>query len=381
LKQYGERFENVFKAFDRDKVLMELLAGGRGKDSTPAITKKTQEARKIVADVSLKKGGAGPSNAAEHVILRSDLHPTLKDVPQEGPPKKGAASGDCIASDSLAWRITTDGHCQRVPLHDVRAGDHLLALDSQTGETTSAQVQRLLLIPPRDSVKVELIDGSVMICTGDHPVLCCAARTRALEPALHVVHHDMYSKPANELKRGEDSVCILASGLWVALPLLHEPQALEEDDIDMPQALVNFAMVDDSLKPFVILCETMGANSHGIAVGSSPEADNLDLESVWSSETASSDGRSFVLVGALIPDQVSLRETRALPRNERGDLTSFGSLDHNDMDPTLCYICWPHRNRGSGCRFGVLCDRCHRHHPEVPTRLRHHQRRRGGGVQ
>lgn len=158
-------------------------------------------------------------------------------------------------------------------------------------------------------------------------------------------------------------ICILTNGMWIAMPLARDPQPAIED---APSRLVHITMVHEHHKPFVALPETVDPFGLGIAVGSSPEPDPSDSSS---SVSSSSIGTSVVIVGPS-RSSVSYQEVRALPLNSEGRHTSFGSLRHDRVSSTSCYVCWPHRNRPDGCRHGVLCDRCHFEHPELPPRLR-----------
>jgi len=160
-------------------------------------------------------------------------------------------------------------------------------------------------------------------------------------------------------------VCILSNGMWIALPLLRDPQPALDD---APSRLVHITMVHEKHKPFVALPDAVDPYFCGLAVGSSPEAGSTDeLISVSTDST----GSNLIIVGPQThPSYASSREVSTLPLDSQGRRTSFGSVAHDESSPTRCYVCWPHRNRPEGCHYGVLCERCHLDHPELPQRLR-----------
>jgi len=374
--QYKARFESMFQSLWRDQLLIEFLTAGNGKQRDPYVAKKQQTARKIISQAFASHNSREvDSTYTEHDAFTWG-HTSMLPKEHAGFESIGtdcwftAEAGDCISSDAIVWQIVESGAerlVNRVPLHSVEAGSCLLAVDESSQELVSdAEVGCLFLIPARNCVKLELSDDSVMVCTGDHPVTCVACRLLPPGGAIQVVTNQMYSKPASALRRGEDSVCILASGVWIALSLRHDPCVPEE--LETPSHLVHLTMVHENHKPFVALPDYTNSDNSGIALGSSPEStasDTSQASDFTSSASTPSDGSNIIMLGLIeTPRQLSYQTFNQLT----ADHPSAGSRDHDANRPQTCSLCWPNHN--GTCHLGVLCNLCHHTHPELPRRFR-----------
>jgi len=278
------------------------------------------------------------------------------------------------------------------------------------------------LVPPRPCVRVELVGGVALQCTPDHEVVCHDACSFYTSPAAQL-----------QLEKDSVCVCRGREGDWHSMQLSDPPRSIPAEEAPRLAFLTLDDAYAAAFMALPMAHYGQHRSKHGISISvcSSPPLEHRPVfqswggmmlapilpegaeirgvqqrrrshsapllrpfatvsgcfapwmgpraneqeddvsENMWSPanrpNTMLSSG--FALSGATLPsfrERVSREGWQALPRDANGQLTSFGTLAH----PDNCIVCWPHRNRPRGCKFGVFCDRCHGDHPDLKRRIR-----------
>lgn len=104
---------------------------------------------------------------------------------------------------------------------------------------------------------------------------------------------------------------------------------------------------------------------------SSPRAQRSGGSLVSMSSASSTRADDFVrvmLAGPHTSGVVSFDQIRDSCTDQDGALLSLGSAFHKEDALQDCRVCWHHHRYPGSCARGVLCDRCHHPHEELPRR-------------